>query len=379
MAISYDQVNIWVRELIKPKLHSSYVQMKPLLYVLAGKTVANLDSLGDPQAGVVWGGAGIGRATMLQQAGSFNHRFSYQKTEADASSHVALDGATPTATVYGDDLVDNAETRWTDFWGPLRLRKDRLDAAISSGNNLRVASLTEAAVSMGFNRHLQKHQSELWTGTLTEAQQDLEVWPNYIGVQHTCDGSGTDFYGGKDRSSETELRGKEYTAGALATAGAIASGGTVPLLRMVRWLKSENTTGGVANRYAGAGDLAITTPSLWNVLANEAEGQHTIYDSQTQIPGMMLSRSMQYPVIKKDTTLITYDPDCPDGEFYLLSTDFWVFEVQKGNNFAIDEWQKKWLNDEGGAKYLYTQIHAKTRLTCYRPDLQVKITGLTVA
>tara|TARA_Y100000310_G_scaffold336614_1_gene421642 strand:+ start:917 stop:2047 length:1131 start_codon:yes stop_codon:yes gene_type:complete len=375
MAISFDQANVFIRQLIRDQLYSSYVQVKPLLNVLAGSSVTGRDSLGDPQAPVIWGGAGIGRATLRRQSGSYQHEFKYQDAETDASAAVGLDGTTPVATVYGDDLVKKAAIRWTDFWAPLRIRKDRLDGAKS---NLAVGSLMEDTVAMGFNKTLEKHQSELWTGTLTEAQQDAEVWATYLGVQHSCDGSGSDFYGGQDRAVHTALQGKEYAATALATAGAITASTTIPLLRMVRWMKTENTTGGLCNRWAGAGSLAITTGSLWNVMANEAEGQHTIYDRGQEVPGLQMARGSKFPVIVKDGTYITYDPDCPSGEFYLLTPEYWVYEVEAGNNFLIEEWQKKWLNDEGGSKYYYTQIHAKPRLTCYRPDLNVKITGLTV-
>jgi hypothetical protein len=376
MAINFDQVNVHVRQLIKKQLFSSFVQVKPLIWFLAGQSVQSLDTLGDPKSGAVFGGIALGQATMKTQAGSFQHEFRFQSAEPDASSHVTLDGSTPVSTVFVDDLMKKAATRWTNFMAPLRIRQHRLDAA---KGDLAIGSLFEEAMAVGFNKSLEKHQTELWTGTLTEAQQDLEVWPTYLGLQHTCDGTGTDFYGGQSRATYDMLRGKEYAATALATAGAITASTTVPLLQMFRHMKTNNTVGGIANRYAGAGSLVITTPDLWNVLATEAEGKHTIFDSNTEVPGMMLHTGMKYPIIKKDTTFITYDPDCPSGELYQLTPEFWVYEVEKGNNFKVMDWKNKWETDEGGAYYVWNQIFAKARLTCHRPDLQIKITGLTTS
>ncbi len=384
MSIDFDQANVHVRQLIKPKLNSSFVQTKPLIYFMAGQSIANLDGLGDPQmsekgaSGTIIGGAGIGQATLAMQQGSYQHEFRFQNEETDDAAHVGLageaDAATPVATKFGDDLMKKGAVRWTDFMAPLRIRSHRLDAA---KGDLAVGALMEETVNMGMNKNLQKHQSQLWTGTLTEGQQDEEVWNTYLGVQHACDGSGGDFYAGQDRDTYTVLRGKEYTATALATAG--GASGTVPLLKGIRIMRTDNTVGGIANRYSRAGSLCITTAAIWNVLANEAEGKYTIFDSPGSSPQFLKGVSAQFPMIIKDTTVITYDPDCPSGELYLLTPEFWVFEIDRANNFRIEPWQKKHLNDEGGERYVYTQIYAQTRLMCYRNDLQVKITGATTS
>jgi hypothetical protein len=382
MAISFDQANVHVRQLIKPKIHSSFVATKPLLYFLAGQTVANLDGLGDPQmsekgaSGTMLGGAGIGRATLAMQNGSVQHQFRFQNEEADPAAHVGLageaDAATPVATKFADDLTKMGAVKWTDFMAPLRIRSHRLDAA---RGDLAIGALLEESVNYGVNKNLQKHQEQLWTGTLTEAEQDEEVWNTYLGLQHTVDGTGGDFYGGQDRDVNTVLKGKEYTATQLATAG--GASGTVPLLKGIRIIRTDNTVGGIANRFSGAGSLCITTAAVWNTLANEAEGKYTIFDSPGSSPQFLKGVSAQFPMIVKDTTVITYDPDCPSGELYVLTPEFWVFEVDRANNFKIKPWQDKSLNDEGGEMYMYTQIYAQTRLLCYRPDLQVKITGCT--
>jgi hypothetical protein len=257
---------------------------------------------------------------------------------------------------------------------PLRVRQNRLDAA---RGDLAVGALLEEVVNFGVNKNLQKHQSEMWTGTLTEAEQDEELWNTYLGLQHTVDGTGGDFYARLDRDTYTALAGKEYTATALATAG--GASGTVPLLKGIRIIRTDNTVGGIANRYSQAGSLCITTAALWNVLANEAEGKYTIFDTPGSAPSFFKGVGAQFPMIVKDTTVITYDPDCPSGELYVLTPEFWVYEVDRANNFKIEPWQKKHLNDEGGQRYLYTQIYAQTRLTSYRNDLNVKITGCTTS
>ena len=372
MAINFDQANSWTRQLIEAELKSSFGKTKPLLTFLAGQTVADFGSrLGDPSMGTVLGGKAVGKATLRSQLGSYQHQVRYQSSEPDAASAVQLDDATPVASVFADDLVKQFATRWTEFDSPLRVREDRVEQA---QGELQVRALLEEALDMGFNKHLKKHQSSLWTGTLTEAQQSAETWQDYIGVQHVATGTGGDFYGGVDRDVDTVLQGTTNTHTVLTAANVITD--NVPNLRLIREIITNNTYGGIGNKMAGAGKLVITTPALWNTLANEAEGKHRINHSTEGIPGMLTDTSTAFPIIHKDTSSIVYDEDCPAECCYVLTPEVMVFEIMPGKNFSIDQWQAKWRNDEGGAKYWYTLIRAKTRFTCYRPDLQVQCTGL---
>ena len=185
--------------------------------------------LGDPSMGTVLGGKAVGKATLRSQLGSYQHQVRYQSSEPDAASAVQLDDATPVASVFADDLVKQFATRWTEFDSPLRVREDRVEQA---QGELQVRALLEEALDMGFNKHLKKHQSSLWTGTLTEAQQSAETWQDYIGIDHMTDGTGSDFYGGIDRSVETVLQGNEVTGTTLTAANVLES--DVINLRMIR-------------------------------------------------------------------------------------------------------------------------------------------------
>lgn len=394
MTIDFDKVNSWVRnDLIAPQLFSSYVQSKPLLYFISGQNVIGLDKLGDPKAPGIFGGDptaktisrkspgavaffgdGVGKATVKKFIGSYERSWRFQSGETDEATAVGLDGNTPAATKYADDLVDRAATRWVDFWAPLSIRKDRVDAA--KGDRNAIASIMEDAIAMGFNKTLQKHQSKLYTGTLTEAQQSNELWTDYLGLNHiTGDGvanTAYNIYGGKSRTTFPQLRGNVVASGA-------DLGSTVVTLRIPRQVTLLPTLGGTYHSYANAGRLVITTPTLWEKLANDAGDKHRINYSGDKPFNHLLDVGSLFPVICKDNHYIVADPDCPSGCMYILTPEFFLFEIEGNNNFVIEPWSKEWLITKGGKKEMWTNIHAKTRLTCVRPDLQTVVTGLTTS
>ena len=383
MAWNDDGINTYVRDLISPMLHSSYATTKPLLRLMAGPDASGLDKLGDPDFGVIIGGKNLGRAEKQMLNGSKVHKFRYQKAQTDTAENVLPGAATPAATGFAEDNVGTAGNKWVHFWNPIKIREDSVNDARNGGSpeatNLQIAAIVEEAVGQGFQRALEKQQAQLWAGTLTSAQQARDHgWEDYLGLVHqVSDGTSTgetDYthIGNVDRTAETELKAKVNLAADLVTAGIMTATDNVTL-DVLRWLKINNTYGGVTNKYAGAGNLAITTPAQWLKLADDADSNQVFSVGKLGDVGM---DGFKYPVIQADNTLVTYDPDCTSGCLYLLCTDHWVFEVQSGSNFQVEPWQEKWRNEEGGEYYRWTQIHAKTRLTCTRPDLQVKITGL---
>lgn len=379
MALQYEQVNTYVRRLIKPKLHSSYLKTRALLYFMAGAAATNLNRLGDPQMGVVFGGMNLGAAQRETLNGSYNHEFKFQKAKTDAGGTTTGNDPTPVATKNADENVALAGTRWVNFWHPLRISEAVMRAA---KGDLAVGKVLEDAVGMGFQQALDKQQDSLWTGTLNAAQQDGREWPNHIGLTHTVsdgttDSSTYDPYGGQLRSVYSQLKANINTQSALQSAGAIPD--KKPTLSLIRQLRIINAYGGIANQNYRAGRLVITTPDLWNVLAVEAEGKHTIYDAGKEVPGVGMAVGFEYPIIKKDTTFITYDTSCPTGELYMLTPEVFTYELQAGGNYEIQPWVEKWQTEEGGAYYRWTQIHAVSRFTCEEPWLQTKVTGLTVS
>ena len=381
MAWVDENINTYVRDLIRPKLHSTYVAVKPLLAILAGQDKANLDRLGDPKAGAFWGGKSIGIGERGMLAGSLTHKFRSQKSQTDAASVVQAGGATPTSTGFGEDNVGTAGVNWTHFWNPLKVREDSiLNAQNVSGTNgemgrLQIASILEEAVSMGFQRSLEKQQAQLWAGTLSSAQQDFSVqtWADYIGVTHWCgNGVATSTeatVGGVDRTSHTQLKGNEVAVGSTD----FGDGNGELNLRGIRKVRLLGTYGSIRKRQANAGNLIITTPDIWEGLANEAESKNQINSSDIR---ELAVAGFKNPLIRHDDALIAWDHDCPSGHVYFLTPESWTFELQSGANFEIEPWERKWRVDEGGEYYRFTNIHTKSRLVCRRPDLQVKLTGV---
>ena len=124
MAWVDENINTYVRDLIRPVLHSTYVSVRPLLAILAGRDKANLDRLGDPDAGAFWGGNNIGIGERNMLSGSLTHKFRYQKSQTDAAAVVTEGAATPTSTVFSEDNVGTAGVNWTHFWNPIKVRED---------------------------------------------------------------------------------------------------------------------------------------------------------------------------------------------------------------------------------------------------------------
>ena len=381
MAWVDENINTYVRDLIRPVLHSTYVSVRPLLAILAGRDKANLDRLGDPDAGAFWGGNNIGIGERNMLSGSLTHKFRYQKSQTDAAAVVTEGAATPTSTVFSEDNVGTAGVNWTHFWNPLKIREDSiLNAQNVSGKNgemgrLQIASIIEEAIGMGFQRALEKQQSNLWTSELSAGQQSFsaQTWPGYIGVQQWCDDggvtSGAATVGGVDRTVETELKGNAKSVGSTD----FGDGAGEVNIRGIRQVRLFDMYGSVRKKYASAGNLIVTTPEIWEGISNAADLRNQVNSSD--IREFAIS-GFKNPLVKIDDALVAWDHDCPDGEMYFLTPEFWTFEIQSGANFAVEPWQRKWLVDEGGEYYRFTNIHTKSRLVCRRPDLQVKLTDV---
>lgn len=371
-------VDAYVTRLINKKLRSSFVNVKPLLAILIGRDKAAMDKIGDPQFGVMVGGAKYGAGKRKTMLGSISHEFRYQKSQTDEAEALEYRAAnTPTATGFAEDNVGTAATKWSRFINPVKIDEDDVENA---QGDTAIANIIEEAVDMAMQRHLEKHQSSLWTGSLTSAQQNAKMWLGYLGLQHTISDGSTDSanyatYGTVDRTvaGQTALQGNVYTAANLVTDGYLAD--SQVKLRLIRQIK--HVLGGMKHKHPKAGNLIITTSALWETLADEADGKAQIFRSSTSVPEMAVA-GFELPVIKYDDAIITYDPDCPDGELYALTTECWSYEIQKGSNFQIQKWTKKHETEEGAPRYRWTNINTKARLTCTEPWLQAKVTGLTV-
>lgn len=388
MAFVDEGINAYVRDLIKPILNSSYTVSKPLLAWIIGSNATGKEKLGDPKVGAFFGGENLGIGQKSQISGSKTHKFRYQKGQTDSAEVRGSDDAdTPTAGSFAEDNVGTAGVNWTHFWNAIKVREDSLMNAMNGGGsdemtNLRIASVMEEAVGQGFQRSLEKHQAQLWAGTLSSSQQDhdTQTWADYIGVRHWVDDGGSyATVGGVSRTTHSELRAHSPTS----TEAWADTEVTVRRLRQLRLgIYSAYTAGpyseGVRSRFNSAGNLVITTPTLWEKLADEASNNSSIQRFTTTDVPQFARTGFKLPVLKADDMTIVFDHDCPAQEVYMLTPEFWTFEIQSGANFTIEPWTKKYLTEEGGAFYRWTTIHAKSRLTCRRPDLQIKVTGCTI-
>ena len=142
--------------------------------------------------------------------------------------------------------------------GPVKLRQDTLDEARDVGGKMgkiKIADAMEEAISFTLQRMLEDKQADLWTGTLTVAQQNSRKWDNLIGVQHAVSDGVADAtfinYGRVDRTVETELKATVNAAATLVTNGHLAS--TKVELGLIRKIGNTSSIGGPILKSSGAG------------------------------------------------------------------------------------------------------------------------------
>lgn len=389
MASVFDGAYAYVGRLVRQGLQSRFVNCRPLIWFMAMEAQTNLEYLikahTDPQEnwkrGVILGGSSMGLATRETIDGSIGLEVRNQKAAPTGSANISPGGSTPTATVFSENLVGTAEYRWNKKGIALKVMQETVDAVMNG--KIALGKPLEEAVAMSCNQFYEDVYREMWSGSLTLAQQNLQVWQDGIlGLTHIVDDgttSGYEYVGRVDRRVETYLQATVKTASSLVTGGYLPS--TVPNLSLISKIRSIPALGGMSNRDAKAGTLALTTPDLFSVLREEAEGQHIVYEdigaAVPNAPDILKAIGMSYPVIKKDQTYITYDPQCPSGHLYLLTPGTFVYQLQSGYNYKQNSWQQKKLNEEGGGDYEWMLIELKQRLGCLRHDLQFKCTGLT--
>jgi hypothetical protein len=386
----------YINRLVRKELLSKQVQARPLFYFISGNSQPGLQALLTAQKnpdesfkrGLSLGGADLGLAQRVTMRGSEKAQFRYQKDEPDNGQGVAPGGATAVATKFSEDLVGTMQMAWTMWNWALKVRQSTLDnlgGMSEQSAKWYIANVAEEAVAMSFNRAYQNKQTQFWNGTLTESQQgQIEWYQNNLGVTHwvsdgtTAGEEAYKFVGQVNRTTATQLKSTVLTAAALVSGGYIPT--QAPTLDLIRKIRTINALGGIANRDPDAGDLVITTPELFNTLASEAEGQAQIWRDPTKpVPGTGMALGFKYPVIVKDGAFITYDPDCPSGELYVLTTKTWMYEIRDGYNFMQTPWVEKNKVEEGGEMYSWKSIYLKDRLTCLKPWLQVKVKGLVAA
>ena len=403
MAWIRENVDALVRSIITPTLFSSYTSYNPLIAVLMGRSAEQLDKIGNPTSGVVLSGAPIHSGTQMLLSGSQYHEFRYQKDQLADAAYVGLPGTniasivggstgqTPASSKFAEDLVGTSKHAWTQRMVPVSIRQDTIDNANNAGGsmgNILIANAVEEAYGFAYQNMVNDLSTQLWTGTVTLANQANAKWTNYLGIDHAVsdgtdksggtgdDDSAYDGYGAVDRTVETELASNHVGADDICASSTTAD------LGIIRKLKHESggTGWNAINHKAvgpGVADLAITTPAIFLKLAEEMEAGNQKEVDATRVVDFF-GEGFTTPVLNKDGVMITYDPNCPAGKLYLLSTRSWYFEVHNKHNFATTPLVEDWKNNYQGGYYQWSLIDLKSRLVCKEPWLQAKVVNLTV-
>ncbi len=361
MAYVRDTIDAVVRELIESAIHSSFIQANPLLYLLAGPDIDNLGKLGQPGVPTVFGGSGLSRAQKMSRIGSKERHIRYQIVNPAETANVAYRGVTPQSSLFAEDAFGTARTRWTHFDTPIRISKHALNMA---KGGFEIGAIIEDAVGPPINSHLAAIQDRFWNGTLTSAEQNANMWVNYLGIVHTINENNV--YGGVDRSVHTEMNSivKDH----------LGEGPTLEMIRTVNVV--DNLLAKTPKTHTVKGiDLVITTPKIWMILAAEAEGKWTI---NTQGIPHHAFNGFKNPMIRYDQTWILYDADCPPNTMWGLHTPSWMYELDPNYKFNLDgAWVDKDKTEEAGAFYMWNLFRSIGRLTCSEPWLQVYWRNIT--
>lgn len=371
MAYVREGINAHVREHIEKHIRSSFVSFNPLFYFLGMSKPDGMNDLGRPKTGAVFGGKRMTGAQQKTTLGSPFHQIRFAKAEPNDGGTITFGGATPTAAAFAEDNFGTAETRWTHYREPYSMRKHTLEFAKGADA---VANVVDDSIAPVWERFVKRINADFWAGTLTGAQQANNVWSSVLGLTHT--GTTNNTYGRVDRSVETALNPLVINAATQLPSTVVsldinrkvnvgfvdALGATIQGLAT----KSSNGTGPT---------LFLTTPALWNELANQADGRFQIHLNGIPEAGI---GGFKFPIIQQDNVFYVWDPTCPAGTMVGLNLDEWCVEVQEGHNFINTPLVDKAETEQGGEYIMWGSFDAMLRLTCRAPDIGiVRITGLT--
>jgi hypothetical protein len=370
MAYVREGINAHVREMIERELLSSFIQFQPILYFLGLANQERAQNLGTPNTPAVFGGANMTPNQIEQTLGSMGHHFRYQKSEPNDGDNLTFGGVTPVASSNADEDMGTSETRWTHIQEPLRINKHAMEMARGESA---IGALVDESMSTRWNRFIKRIAVGIWNGTMTAAQQNDNLWSTFLGLTHSLTANNT--YGRVDRAVETELNPLVLNAATQLPSTVI----NLDINRKVN-VGFRDTLGATISGLAqkspnGMGaNLFVTTPALWNELADQADGRTNIVHSG--IEGHFAS-GFRFPIIEHDNVWYTWDPNCPAGVLVGLNLDTWVLEVQQGHNFIFTGFTDKSRTEEGGQYYEWGAFDAMLRLTSRAPYLNCRITGLT--
>lgn len=376
-----DGLDAHVNEYIDRQVANAFLQFNPLLYFLGLLSQNRAKNVGasaraamgaSPDASSVFGTGRLGQAQMEDVLGTMNHHFRYVLNEPDNGAAVEYGGDTPQATAgeFDEDRFGTAETRWTHFMEPMRIRKHSLEQA---KGETAVGSILEETMIPVWERFIKRINQGLWSGTLNAAGQNARVWQQFLGLTHAL--TKDNVYGRVDRSNSDATNLNPVVVDAAADLATTIV--DLDIMRQVNTGGIDAVGDGLASKDPnGVGaTLGITDSKTWNELASQSEGRGNIVHGG--IKDHFVS-GFRYPIIEHDNGWYTWDPNCPAGELYLLNLETWLMEVLRGHNFAWLGFTDKSKSEEGGGYYEWGHFSFQGRLTCRAPWLNCRITNLTV-
>lgn len=389
-----------VNKNVRRDIWSMYVQQRILLYVLLGQSEVNgslfLTAQPDPMANFK-SGVSLGGASMMQtmrqqriQAGGLDVGIRYQLAKPDTKRSLAPDGtaaaAAATASKRGNKLFGTLKHKWAFTYLPLEF-DTYIENAQQGGYG--IGNIVEETYNAGRTQFFEDLGTELVAGTVTQNDQDLDEYPNLMGLRHqisngqdnTGDG-GLDetayrYFAGADRNTAANepIKGFSLPAPKLVTDGYV-SAATVSL-EMIRQINTNLAIGGFQNRAADGGKLVMVSSKNFNRLRNEVLDTQQIYAPHDKIPEIGLPTGFSKHIINVDGTLITYDPTVAGTEMFILTPSSWLYEVAPGFNFRLTKWVDQFEEFVDGGRQKSAKLALQHRLVCMAPYLNAKVTNLT--
>lgn len=382
MAYAREGLATYCQDNLQKTLHDANVRLEPILYVF-GINKENMAKLGTPTGGAVFGGAKkmFGSAKMQQISGSkdIQHRYLTSRRD-DGGMESDPTESTKTASTFDARNTGTTEFRWSVMSEPAKVEKHALDCAKGKWE---VASVMEEATQITNSTAISRFASYLWNGTLTAGQQNGDAnkpWPNVLGIKHVMDATTYTTYGRVTRAGVAAL-----TPLSIDSTTALAS--TDVSLDLGNKI-NVGFTGQDSTEFVGLynkGDdmvsqpgvnVCVTTPTLWNDLKSQAEDKGQIVRNGAVD---YFESGANFPFFSHDGIVYLFDRRCPSGEAYFFNLDTWLLEIREGGNFQWQDWTAKDQTEEGGGEYLWSRLRVVPRLSCVRPDLNARVTGLTAA
>lgn len=373
---SRENINALVNDRIEKRIGSSSVRLHPLFNLLAAQdpSTSPYAILGQPGMRGVFGSMNMDPIERENGIGSFNRHFRITKFESEAASGVSHGGATPVATTRADENIGTFETRYTHVMKPVEMNKHTLERMADAGNAVGMANYVVSLTAEPHERFVKSIHQRWWTDSPTESEQNAKTWTKFLGLQHTL--TEDNVYGRVDRTVATGLDPNVLDASADFNSPSIA-------LEMIRKINSgftrvtaQTTFDGLKHR-SGDGSGAtcwITTPTLWQELADQIESRYVIQQSDMPKHGL---GGFKYDTIYYNNTYIISDYLCPAGEMYGINPNTWLLETDSRHNMRFMGPYSEAETVRGGDYIEWGQFTFQGRLTCREAFCNARVTNLT--